>query len=68
MQVSTLDDKSTSPDNNAAKTSALDHLGVIASQLRTSMLKFKRESNPSALLPLDEVRLSAIGEEHVTKL
>lgn len=37
------------------KTLALDHLGIIAAHIRTSMLKFKRESEDSALSPLDEV-------------
>ena len=57
IQVSSLDDiKSTSQnDNNAVKTLALDHLGVIAAHLRTSTLKFKRDSDNSALSPLDEV-------------
>lgn len=62
-QVSSLDDiKSTSQnDNNAVKTLALDHLGVIAAHLRTSSLKFRHDSNGSALTPLDEVRLSLVG-------
>lgn len=37
------------------KTLALEHLGVIAAHIRTSTLKFKRESEDSALSPLDEV-------------
>lgn len=37
------------------KTLALDHLGVIAAHLRTSTLKFKRDSNETGLAPLDEV-------------
>ena len=37
------------------KTLALDHLGVIAGHLRTSTLKFKRDSSESVLVPLDEV-------------
>ncbi len=57
VKVSSLDDiKSTSQgDNNAMKTLALDHLGVIAAHLRTSTLKFKRDSNEFVLAPLDEV-------------
>lgn len=55
-QVSSLDDvKSTAQDNNAVKTLALEHLGVIAAHIRTSTLKFKRDSEDSALSPLDEV-------------
>ncbi len=55
--MSSLDDiKSTSQnDNNAVKTLALDHLGVIAAHLRTSTLKFKRDGDKSILSPLDEV-------------
>ncbi|KAH9924608.1 uncharacterized protein BXZ73DRAFT_50340 [Epithele typhae] len=59
--VSSLDDikLSTQNDNNAVKTLALDHLGVIAAQLRTSTLKFKRESQPNGIIPLDEARSRA---------
>lgn len=40
-------------DNNAAKTMALDHLGLIAARLRTTAKKFGDSS--SRLLPLDDV-------------
>ncbi|EJF61054.1 hypothetical protein DICSQDRAFT_170603 [Dichomitus squalens LYAD-421 SS1] len=65
FMVSSLDDiKSTSQnDNNAVKTLALDHLGVIAAHLRTSMLKFKRDSGELGLTPLDEVMSSLDGEK-----
>ncbi|KAF4617468.1 hypothetical protein D9613_005695 [Agrocybe pediades] len=58
FMVSSLDDVKTSSqtDNNAAKTMALDHLGVIAARIRTSILKV--QNNPSAkkpLRPLDEI-------------
>ncbi|KAI1793228.1 hypothetical protein LXA43DRAFT_1124268 [Ganoderma leucocontextum] len=61
--VSSLDDiKSTSQsDNNAMKTLALDHLGVIAAHLRTSTLKFRRDSSDSKLAPLDEIMSSFDG-------
>ena len=61
--MSSLDDiKSTSQsDNNAVKTLALDHLGIIAAHLRTSMLKFKRDPDESGLSPLDEVSNCADG-------
>lgn len=64
FMVSSLDDvKSTNQtDNNAAKTIALDHLGVIAARLRSSSLKFKQIENGSdspALRPLDEVLSNA---------
>ncbi|EMD39745.1 hypothetical protein CERSUDRAFT_150412 [Gelatoporia subvermispora B] len=61
FMVQSLDDiKNTSQsDNNAAKTMALDHLGVIAARLRSSMLKYKDENdNPSSLRPLDEIVLA----------
>ncbi|CDO75304.1 hypothetical protein BN946_scf184654.g12 [Trametes cinnabarina] len=56
FMVSSLDDvKSAQNDNNAVKILALDHLGVIAAHLRTSTLKFKRDSDESSLYPLDEI-------------
>lgn len=59
-QVSSLDDVKTSnqTDNNAAKTIALDHLGVIAARIRSSTLKIQRGIDDArSLKPLDEVRL-----------
>ncbi|KAJ7457662.1 hypothetical protein B0H11DRAFT_208709 [Mycena galericulata] len=62
FMLSSLDDVKTSQtDNNAAKTMALDHLGVIAARIRTSMLKFQPggsgDSAPKTkpLKPLDEI-------------
>jgi|SRR6267142_144179 len=59
-QVSSLDDvkSSSQTDNNAAKTIALDHLGVIAARIRSSMLKAEQGADSDAfvgLKPLDEV-------------
>ena len=60
-QVSFLDDVKTNSqtDSNAAKTIALDHLGVIAARIRTSILKVQQEiretASRKALKPLDEV-------------
>jgi hypothetical protein len=59
-QVSSLDDvkSSSQTDNNAAKTMALDHLGVIAARIRSSMLKATQGANCGGfvgLKPLDEV-------------
>lgn len=61
-QVSSLDDIKTSnqSENNAAKTIALDHLGVIAARIRSSTLKFKQSDidggpSRSPLKPMDEV-------------
>ena len=42
-------------DNNAAKTLALDHLGVIAARLVTSSLKFNNPGEEGLLKNLDEV-------------
>ncbi|KAI0754694.1 hypothetical protein C8Q80DRAFT_1094239 [Daedaleopsis nitida] len=69
FMVSSLDDiKSTSQnDNNAVKTLALDHLGVIAAHLRTSSLRFKRDSGDSALTPLDDI-ISALSKEKLQQL
>ncbi|OSD02424.1 hypothetical protein PYCCODRAFT_1410918 [Trametes coccinea BRFM310] len=57
FMVSLLDDikSSAQNDNNAVKTLALDHLGIIAAHLRTSALKFKQDSDDSNLTPLDEI-------------
>jgi cohesin loading factor subunit SCC2 len=54
-QVSSLDDVkfSNQTDNNAAKTIALDHLGVIAARIRSSVLNAKRNKS-ERLQPLDE--------------
>jgi cohesin loading factor subunit SCC2 len=50
-----LDDvKTTQTDNNAAKTMALDHLGVIAARIRSSMLKFQPGTG-KPLKPMEEV-------------
>lgn len=49
---------STQTDSNASKTIALDHLGVIAARIQSSILKFQQsgaESGARALLPMDEV-------------
>ncbi len=60
-KVSSLDDVKTNSqtDSNAAKQMALDHLGVIAAKIRTSVLKFQRDAGHSkakkSLRPLDEV-------------
>ncbi|KAI0643094.1 hypothetical protein C8Q79DRAFT_1002826 [Trametes meyenii] len=69
FMVSSLDDvKSTGQnDNNAVKTLALDHLGVIAAHLRTSTLKFKRDSEDSALYPVDEI-LSTLDADKLARL
>jgi cohesin loading factor subunit SCC2 len=56
-----LDDVKTNSqtDSNAAKTMALDHLGVIAARIRSSMLKFQRADNSrKGLKSLDEVSAS----------
>lgn len=62
-QVSSLDDVklSSQTDNNAARTIALDHLGIIAARIRSSVLKVQRDETSSqkfrALKPMDEVKV-----------
>ncbi|KAJ7246366.1 hypothetical protein C8J57DRAFT_1675032 [Mycena rebaudengoi] len=73
FMLSSLDDvKTTHVDNNAAKTMALDHLGVIAARIRTSMLKFKPSDDGSApkskpLKPLDEI-VTALDTKRLDRL
>lgn len=62
-KVSSLDDVKTSQvENNAAKTIALDHLGVIAARIRSTTLKFQPSQtngvskSEASLRPLDEVK------------
>lgn len=53
--MASLDDVNSSSqnDNNAAKTIALEHLGVIAARIRITSLKMAEGARP--LKPLDEV-------------
>jgi cohesin loading factor subunit SCC2 len=56
FKVSSLSDKTNnSTDNNAAKTVALDHLGVIAARLTTSSLKFRNVPDRETVKSLEEV-------------
>ncbi|KAI6114285.1 sister chromatid cohesion C-terminus-domain-containing protein [Pisolithus sp. B1] len=57
LEVTSLDDVKTSQqtDTNAAKTIALDHLGVIAARLRTSALRVRQRGGKHPVLPLDEI-------------
>jgi len=70
-QVSSLDDIKTSnqAENNAAKTIALDHLGVIAARIQSNILKFKQsgvDGNQSApLKPLDDVSCTTRSLERI---
>jgi cohesin loading factor subunit SCC2 len=69
-QVSSLDDvkSSSQTDNNAAKTMALDHLGVIAARIRSSMLKATRSADGDGFIglkPLDEVRSPSLHPLYV---
>jgi cohesin loading factor subunit SCC2 len=54
---------SSQADNNAAKTMALDHLGVIAARIRSSMLRTKQGDGDGfvGLKPLDEVLTPPLG-------
>ncbi|KAI9448916.1 sister chromatid cohesion C-terminus-domain-containing protein [Russula earlei] len=70
--VSSLDDvkSSSQTDNNAAKTIALDHLGVIAARIRSSMLRSKQGTGGDGsvgLKTLDEV-LSRTSLKHFERL
>jgi cohesin loading factor subunit SCC2 len=48
--------KTSQTDTNAARSIALDHLGVIAARIRSCMLKFKiGGDNSEAIRPMDEV-------------
>ncbi|KAJ7070155.1 hypothetical protein C8F01DRAFT_1364201 [Mycena amicta] len=58
FMLTSLDDiKTAQADNNAVKTMALDHLGVIAARIRTSVLKCQGEptSKIKTLKPLDDL-------------
>ncbi|KZP26313.1 hypothetical protein FIBSPDRAFT_1040859 [Athelia psychrophila] len=75
FMVSSLDDVKTSQvENNAAKTMALDHLGIIAARMRSTTLKFKSGTaegvltpESASLRPLDEI-LSSLNIEALEKL
>lgn len=58
-------------DNNAAKTMALDHLGVIAARIRSSMLRAKQGTDDdgfAGLKPLDEVLSWSLSPFHALTL
>ncbi|KAG6849921.1 hypothetical protein H0H93_003632 [Arthromyces matolae] len=64
FMVSSLDDVKTTQTDNAAKTIALDHLGIIAARIRSSMLKVQKRETGSpikykGLKPLDDIMSSA---------
>lgn len=71
FMVSSLDDvkSSSQTDNNAAKTMALDHLGVIAARIRSSMLKAMGTGGDGflGLKTIDEV-LSRASVKHLDRL
>ncbi|KAG0704778.1 hypothetical protein DFH29DRAFT_981273 [Suillus ampliporus] len=70
FMVSSLDDvkTSTQTDTNAAKSIALDHLGVIAARIRSSSLKVKaRDHDKHGLHSLDEV-ISSGDVKHLDTL
>jgi cohesin loading factor subunit SCC2 len=64
--VSSLDDvkHNSQVENNAAKQTALDHLGVIAAKIRTTVLKFQSETTDNTskkpLYPLEDVSSRAL--------
>ena len=61
LEVGSLDDvKTNQSDTGAARSMALDHLGVIASRLRSTSLKFNsksstEENGTKVLKPMEEV-------------
>lgn len=57
FMVTSLDDVKTSQqaDTNAAKTIALDHLGVIAGRLRASAMRARHRGGKDPIIPLDEI-------------
>ncbi|KAJ7211043.1 hypothetical protein B0H12DRAFT_389308 [Mycena haematopus] len=73
FMLSSLDDvKTTQTDSNAAKTMALDHLGVIGARIRSSMLKFqpsKEDAAPKSkpLKPMDEI-VSSLDAKRLDRL
>ncbi|KAK0188221.1 hypothetical protein F5146DRAFT_1062556 [Armillaria mellea] len=70
FMVAALDDVKTSQaDNNAAKTMALDHLGVIAARIRSSVLKVRDGAGhkPKCLKPFDEI-VGGVDTEELEKL
>ncbi|KAG6888734.1 hypothetical protein C0995_006386 [Termitomyces sp. Mi166 len=72
FMVSSLDDIKTTQTDNAAKTIALDHLGVIAARIRSSMLKVQKTDGDSGpkykvLKPLDEI-ISTVNVKQLDKL
>lgn len=64
-QVTSLDDVKTAnqSDNNALKSIALDHLGVIAARIRSTALKMDSSDRKhlKGLRSLDEVSWQTIG-------
>ncbi|KAJ7605513.1 hypothetical protein DFH06DRAFT_257355 [Mycena polygramma] len=74
FMLSSLDDVKTSSqtESNGAKTMALDHLGVIAARIRSSMLKFQPGTGDSApkvkpLKPMDEI-VTSLDAKRLDKL
>ncbi|KAF8585724.1 ARM repeat-containing protein [Ramaria rubella] len=69
FMVSSLSDKTNNnTDNNAAKTVALDHLGIIAARLTTSSLKFKNGADCDGPLKGLEEILAKIDHAQLTRL
>ncbi|KIY69312.1 hypothetical protein CYLTODRAFT_436196 [Cylindrobasidium torrendii FP15055 ss-10] len=67
--VSALDDvkDSKEADNNAVKTIALEHLGVIAARIRTNQLKGQNAERKNKLKSLDEI-INSVGTEDLARL
>ncbi|KAF4581480.1 Sister chromatid cohesion protein 2 [Pleurotus pulmonarius] len=74
FMVGSLDDvnSASQTDTNAAKTIALDHLGVIAARIRSSALKVHSmsdspDSKVKPLKPLDEI-IADLSQRHLDRL
>lgn len=50
-----MEDVKSAADNNASKNAALDHLGIIASHIRSATLKTPARDSSPPLKSLDEV-------------
>jgi cohesin loading factor subunit SCC2 len=57
-------------ENNAAKQTALEHLGVIAAKIRTTVLKSQREAKADTakkpLHPLEDVSSNGVLKPSIT--
>lgn len=68
-QILSLGDEKSSAEDNASKTIALDHLGVIGAQIKTSMVQVaSRVKEGETSRSISEVRRDARDEDRSLKL